>query len=67
MKMDFSDPEMFPQYNPPAPPASCPRPERDDLIERARTFDEMVHITCHFCRVFICPFIERDEVHAPGL
>jgi len=46
------------------PPVTCPRP-KDDL-ERVRVFTEL-HPTCNECYVFICPYIERNEVHAPGL
>ena len=46
------------------PPINCPRP-KDDL-ERVRTFIAL-HPVCDKCRVFVCPYVERDEVHAPGL
>ena len=65
--MDFDNVELFPQYNLPTAPSNCPRPDKDDPIEQVMTFDKMVYVACFFCRVFICPFIERDEVHAPGL
>jgi hypothetical protein len=47
------------------PPATCPRP-KDDL-ERMRVFEGETHPTCAKCYVFICPYVERKEVHAPGL
>ena len=56
--MDFSDPVLWPQYNLPNPSQYCPREYNED---------QPPDICVDECQVFVCLYIERDEVHAPGL
>ncbi|MCK5607066.1 hypothetical protein KAR91_34600 [Candidatus Pacearchaeota archaeon] len=48
------------------PPNNCPRPNKSDYLAQGRIF-ESLHTACANCHVFVCPYIDREEVHAPGI